>query len=335
MNARGVHFKYNQCRSLALAAFLASLVISAAMLGVANVQAQTAVSLKVGTFKQSAQTPSWAAKKLGFYEKRGLGVELIEFRNGQEAIAALQSGSIDIIPSTPGTAMVAQERGFKLAVVSQIEVAHSKAPDTGSIQVLKDSPVQSLADLAGKKIAIAALRAPPHLGVKMLLERAGVDLKTVTFLEMPYGAQVDALRGKQIDALATVDPFTTQLRISGLGRVISWNYVESVPEQPLGAFYTRTDYAARNEAVLDKFVGALHEAMDYLNADETRARVLIAEYSGLDPKLLAEMPLNAWDYRIKPEVWQRIVDMLVANAELQSAHKVDDFLSDYIRARLK
>ena len=204
-----------------------------------------------------------------------------------------------------------------------------------SIQVLKDSPVQSLADLAGKKIAIAALRAPPHLGVKMLLERAGVDLKTVTFLEMPYGAQVDALRGKQIDALATVDPFTTQLRISGLGRVISWNYVESVPEQPLGAFYTRTDYAARNEAVLDKFVGALHEAMDYLNADETRARVLIAEYSGLDPKLLAEMPLNAWDYRIKPEVWQRIVDMLVANAELQSAHKVDDFLSDYIRARLK
>ena len=169
----------------------------------------------------------------------------------------------------------------------------------------------------------------------MLLERAGVDLKTVTFLEMPYGAQVDALRGKQIDALATVDPFTTQLRISGLGRVISWNYVESVPEQPLGAFYTRTDYAARNEAVLDKFVGALHEAMDYLNADETRARVLIAEYSGLDPKLLAEMPLNAWDYRIKPEVWQRIVDMLVANAELQSAHKVDDFLSDYIRARLK
>ena len=108
-----------------------------------------------------------------------------------------------------------------------------------------------------------------------------------------------------------------------------------MPEQPLGAFYTRSDYAASNEAVLDKFVGALHEAMDYLNADEVRARVMIAEYSGLDPKLLAEMPLNVWDYHIKPEVWQRIVDMLVTNAELESPHNVDEFLSDYVRARLK
>ena len=94
--------------------------------------------LKVGVLKMAALTNPWTAKERGMFKKQGLDVTLIEFRTGNEAVAAHRGGSVDIILSIPGTAMTAVERGFDLLAISQNEVAKAKGPDSGSVQVLKD-----------------------------------------------------------------------------------------------------------------------------------------------------------------------------------------------------
>src|ERR1700730_15910579 len=52
--------------------------------------------VKVGMLKIAGVANIYVAKQKGFFEKNGIDVELISFNNGNDAISAQQSGSIDI-----------------------------------------------------------------------------------------------------------------------------------------------------------------------------------------------------------------------------------------------
>jgi tripartite-type tricarboxylate transporter receptor subunit TctC len=102
--------------------------------------------VKVGTLKMGSLTNVWVAKQAGFFERNGLNVELVEFRNGNEAIAAHQGGSVDILLTIPGTSMAARERGFDLVMLTQSETAKTQGPDSGAIIVRSDSPYKTVKD---------------------------------------------------------------------------------------------------------------------------------------------------------------------------------------------
>ena len=301
-----------------------------ALPGFARSQTPGLRALKVGTLKQSAQTPAWLAARDGIFARHGLAVELIEFRNGNEAISAQQGGHVDVIVSIPGTVMTANERGFDLVLICQNEVARRAGPDTGSLQVLRDSPIATVSDLAGKRIAVSGFRGQQHVCVQRVLTKAKVNPKSVQFQEVPYSAQGDALRSRQIDAVASLDPFGTQLRTTS-GKVVAWYYVESVPGQPTGAFYAKRRFVESNAPLVSDFGTAMREAIDYLNADESRARKLVADYSGLSPELIAQMPINLWSYAISKGDWQGVADMMTEWGGLDRKHDVDEYFSDYVR----
>ena len=189
--------------------------------------------LRVATLKIAAQTDVWVAQQRGIYAKNGIDAKISFFNSGAESIPAMQGGAVDVLLSIPGIGMLAMERGIDLAAIFQDEIAHAAPPDSASVQVMDSSPVRSLADLRGKKVGVGGLATQNTIAVKMLLDKAGVDLSSVSFAEVPFTAMVNAIKAGHVDAVVPVDPFTTQLRLSG-GRVLAWNYVESIPEQPLG-----------------------------------------------------------------------------------------------------
>jgi len=118
-----------------------------------------------------------------------------------------------------------------------------------------------------REIGVGGLATQNTIAVKMLLDKAGVDLASVSFAEVPFTAMVNAIKAGHIDAVVPVDPFTTQLRLSG-GRVLSWNYVESIPKQPPGVWFTKAAFARSNPQVIEGFIRSMKESIDYLRADE-------------------------------------------------------------------
>ena len=310
--------------------FLAA-ALAVTMVGAATNVASAAEKVRAGILKMAALTDLWVAKEAGIFAKNGLDVELIEFRNGNEAINAHRSGSVDFILSIPGTAMTASERGFDLVLLTQNETAKAQGPDAGSIMVLADSPYQKLADLNGKRIAVSALHSQMTVATSVALAKGGVDVSKVQFMELPLPSMGDALKSKQVDAVAHLDPWVTQLQTSGTARNLSWLYVESVPEQPIGAWYATSTYLAKKHDVAMAFVKSIQEAIDYMKADDARARKNVALFTGLDPKFTETMPLNNWDYRIHADRWQATIDMMVKSGELQQAHKADEYISGVAR----
>jgi NitT/TauT family transport system substrate-binding protein len=306
--------------------------LAAVLAGASAAAAQQKLTpLKVGVLKMAALTNPWVAKQRGIFERNGLDVTLVEFRSGNEAISAHRGGSVDVVLAIPGTAMTAIERGFDLVAVAQNEIAQKQGPDTGSVQVLKDSPYKALADLAGKKIAVSGLHSQKTVAMQTVFRNAGVDPAKLVLVEIPFSSQADALKSKQVDAINTVDPYTTQVLAMGLGRVIAWDYVDSIPEQPLGAWFARSTFTKSNPDVIDRFNKSIKESIDYMWADQNRARSEVVAYTGLDAALVKEMPMIGWDYKVRLEKWQAVVDMMVANGELQSKHRAEEFLSEQIK----
>ena len=271
----------------------------------ASAQDKPLTPLRIATLKIASQTDVWVAQQRGIYAKNGIDAKISFFNTGAQSIPAMQGGAVDVLLSIPGIGMVAMERGIDLAAIFQDEIAHAAPPDSASVQVMESSPIKSLADLRGKKIGVGGLSTQNTIAVKMLLDKAGVDLSSVSMSEVPFTAMVNAIKAGHVDAVVPIDPFTTQLRLSG-GRVIAWNYVESVPEQPLGVWFTKASFARSNPQVIDAFIRSMKEAVDYLRADETRARDAIAAYTQIDRGILDSMPMIGWNYQVRLDRWQAI-----------------------------
>ncbi len=315
-----------QASGASVAAVIAALL---AMTAPSVAQDKPLVPLRVGTLKIAAQTDAWVAQQRGIFAKNGIDAKLIMFNTGAELIPAMQGGAIDVLLSIPGIGMIAMERGLDLVPIFQDEVAHAAPPDSASIQVVEGSPIKTLADLRGKKIGVGGLSTQNTIAVKMLLDKAGVDPSAVSFSELPFAAMGNALKAGHVDAVVPVDPFTTQLRLTG-GRVLSWNYVEAIPEQPLGWWFTKGSFVKANPQVIDGFIKSMKELIDYLHADEGRARDEIAAYIKIDRSILDNMPLIGWDYQIKLARWQAVVDMMVRYAGMKPK-KAEEFVTPQMR----
>ena len=295
-------------------------------------RAQTpAPTIKVGTIKMASLTNAWVAKQAGFFERNGLNVELVEFRNGNEAVSAHQGGAVDLMLTIPGTSMSAMERGFDLVMIMQNETAREKGPDVGAILVRSDSPFQSLKDLEGKRVALGSVKSQYSVAMEKAFSLKGADPKKVQFVEIPFFTQSDVLRAGGVDAIGALDPWVTQLTSTGAARVLSWMYAESVPLQPVGAWYAKTAFLEKNADATKRFVKAMREAIDYMHADEDRARKNVAAFTGMDPALVQKMPVNLWSYKIDQSKWQAVADMLTDNGLLEKKHRAEEYISDYAK----
>jgi NitT/TauT family transport system substrate-binding protein len=289
----------------------------------------------VGVLKIAGLANAYAAKVEKMFERNGLDATLIEFRSGAEAASAQQAGSIDFALTLPGTAMTANERGFEFLAVFQNEIVYDKGPDSGSVQSLVDSDVKSLKDLVGKRVATAQFSGQQTIAAQFAMRKAGIDPAKVQLIEVPYPRHPDVLRTKQVDAVITTEPFTTQLLTSGVGRVLAWHYAEAMPGAPLGVWFAKKSYIDKNPDVVARFNRAIKESIDYMNADGARARQRTVEFTGLDPALVKEMPLLRFNYDVRPEKWQQSIDMMIEAKVLQKPHVAAEYFSEPLKPYIK
>jgi NitT/TauT family transport system substrate-binding protein len=305
----------------AIAAGLATLNLGAG----GNAQpAKTTIQL--GLLKIAGLADAYAADKLGYFAEQGLEVNVTLASSGQDLLAAVQSGKLDIVLAIPGTAMQAREKGFKVQLVLQNETSNAKAPDQAALLVKPDSPITSIKQLVGKKIAYNAIGNQSWASVRYLMLRNGVDPNSVQDLELSIPQMPGALEQGLVDAIAIVEPFMSATVAAKKGRVLSWNFVESVPNQPTGAFWATDEYIAKNPATIKKFVNAMHKSITYLTAHMDERHKMVVEWTGMKPEVVQNTIPNPWNDKVNRKDWERTIDMLVKGGSLKAPMKFEEIV---------
>lgn len=187
--------------SITLRRGLAAVLAAAISLG-AITQA-TADTLRIGYQKYGTLVLLRANGELDRrLAERGIDVRWIEFPAGPQLLEGLNVGAVDFGTTGETPPVFAQAAGADL-----LYVAHEPpAPLSEAILVPKDSPIQSVADLKGKRVAFNKGSNVHYLLVRAL-EDAGLDINDVTSVFLPPADARAAFERGSVDAWVIWDPF--------------------------------------------------------------------------------------------------------------------------------
>jgi sulfonate transport system substrate-binding protein len=159
-------------------------------------------------------------KSKGDIDKRlaseGVKVEWTEFPAGPPMLEALNAGAIDLGPVGESPPIFAQAAGAALTYAAAI----APSPRGNAILVPQNSPLKSVADLKGKKVAFAKGSSANFLTVQ-LLEKAGLKFADIQPVYLaPADARAAFVKG-EVDAWTIWDPFYAAAEVGANARVLA------------------------------------------------------------------------------------------------------------------
>ncbi|MCS6784677.1 MAG: ABC transporter substrate-binding protein, partial [Candidatus Caldarchaeum sp.] len=170
------------------------------------------------------------AEKYEVFTRYRLKPERVDIPAGSgPSIEALLSGTVDITSiDWVSVLKLAESRGIYLKAVHNWLIMGSykggtSDPSHGSALVVKsDSNIQRLEQLKGKRVAVNALNALPHMALSILLTRVGLNpAKDVEWVEIPFLRMAAPLAAGQVDGAVMVEPFMTAVVKQGIGRPLT------------------------------------------------------------------------------------------------------------------
>src|SRR6266536_311615 len=210
----------------------------------------------------------------GFFSKRGIEIKKQTLQSGNDIILALanKNGDIGYVGYVP--MMIGRTQGIPMTLVAASEVEGTSTADNWqNILVKGSSAIRTPADLAGKTIAVNALKGVGEVIIKAALKKVGVDPNSIKLLALPFPSMRSALNNGQVDAIWTPEPFLSQaLNLDG-ARIVMAPGPTLTNFFPNGGYAALADWGKSNPALAKDFKAAIDESLDYAqnHPDEIRA----------------------------------------------------------------
>ncbi len=273
------------CRAAGRLAALCALITL-----IASSAAVAAETVRVGVLKFG--TVNWELSTIRRHDldaSHGFSLEVLELAGDQATKVALQTGAVDVIVSDWLWVSRQRAEGKRYTFVPF-------SSSLGALMVPADSPIRSLADLKGNKIAVAG--GPLDKGWLLLrgLTRRdhGFDLEAEN--EAVFGAPpLLAKKAEQgeVDAVLNYWHYSARLEAKGFRRIVGANDAAMAlgakgPVSAIGYVFDE-DWAARNTETVRGFVAASREAKELLRNSDAEWEVLRGMTGAKDDATLAAL----------------------------------------------
>jgi NitT/TauT family transport system substrate-binding protein len=241
----------------------AGAAIAALILILAGVPAaaRAADRITITNYGVNLATLPWAvALERGLFQKEGVDVDgFIGSSGGGSAIRNMMASKIPFAEVSVPAAIAALQSGIDLKIVYG---AISHFGDM-SWMMRKDSPIRSIADLRGHKVAFTSPQSVSEMAVRMVLDAHHVA-NDVTFIAAgSVEASLVALDQSAVDAAPVEVPaFLVQPeKYKPLFRVS-----DELPNVVTQVGVVTSDYAKAHPDIVRKLVAVHRDALEYMNA---------------------------------------------------------------------
>ncbi|GAA6624025.1 aliphatic sulfonate ABC transporter substrate-binding protein [Scytonema sp. NUACC26] len=258
-----------------------------------KIAARDAKVIKVVRSKQL--TALAILEKQGTLKKRleslGYKLEWPEFAAGPQQLEALNAGGLDIASTAESPPVFAQAAGTPLVYLATTS-ANARSV---SLVVPVNSPIKSVKDLKGKKVAFQKASIGHYLLLKAL-EKNGFKLSDVESVYLPPPDANIAFNQGKVDAWFIWEPFVTRNVQQKVGRVL----IDGSNLRDTGNFYSTTkQFYKNNPQVIKVFLEELQKAENWGKKYPKETAKLLTTATQLDVPTLEKMH-GKYDWDLRP-----------------------------------
>ncbi len=289
---------------------LAALLLSALLLPTA---AAAAFVTQLGISYAYYDPVSLVLKDKGFLQAALPGVQIswVLSQGSNKALEFLRGGSIQFGQTAGSAALLGRANGAPVQAIGVTTNAEWTA-----IVVPAGSPIKSLADLKGKRIA-ATPGTDPAIFLLRSLSSAGLSSGDITLVPLQHPLGRQALVAGQVDAWAGLDPFMAEAQLQDHAVLIYRNPKFISP----GTLLVRTDFAAANPDVVKAVLTAYNQARNWAIANPAGTAEILATESKL-PLEVAKLQLSRSHFKGEALNQADQTAILAAGPALQASGKL-------------
>lgn len=313
-------------------ATLASVTVVLAACGGSDGETDSAAdTLSVGTVGIASDASLRIAEDQGVLDEAGApSLDIQTLANPPAAIAAVQSGEIDVAytPSVPF--FNALNQGVDLTVVApadgypQDAAEHDPVDlDDTAVYVASDSGIESPSDLEGRKVAVPARKAQLEVTISEVIRQDGGDPSTVEWMVLDFASALDELERGRIDAAGLVSPFSMEAGAEG-HTLLSSPGVAFFEKGAVGLWVTSSEQVDADPEVYRNFRRAMVEAYDYGNDHVEEAQQIAAEITGVDLATIQEGATPYWPSEVRLEDLRRSNEKMTELGYQESEAPLDE-----------
>ena len=213
--------------------------------------------VRFGVMGSIDSVPLVIAKEKGYFKELGVDLDLQIFKAAKDRDAALQAGELDGVLADEVAISIYQNSGIDMKVTGTTNGWFTLVSG-------KDSGVNSVKDLKGKKIGISERTMMDYLADHIANEN-NIDKKDIEKVGIPaMPARLEALGNNQIDAAILPAPFNDTAIADG-GKEIVKLYNKDIMISTTGFLQSFID---KNGDAIKNFYKAYNKAIEDLNTND-------------------------------------------------------------------
>lgn len=244
--------------------------------------------------------PLYVAINNGYFEDRGMTVELENAGGTDKVTAALVSGSSDIGLMGPEGVIYSESMSDNIQVFGQL------TKRDGSFLVSKKDEAKTFkwTDLKGKRVLAGRVGGVPAMTMQYVMNGYGLyDGVDGTNIDTSVAFNMMASvfdSDDTVDYTTLFEPTATEYQNSGRGYIVASVGKES-GEVPYTAFCAKKSFLSDKRDTAKNFLAAVKEGYNYIknNDSKTVAKSLVASFDGMTEESLAiavdsYLDIDAW-----------------------------------------
>ncbi|NQV79267.1 MAG: ABC transporter substrate-binding protein [Alphaproteobacteria bacterium] len=242
-------------------------------------QAAERLTVMLDWFINPDHAPLFVALERGYFAEQGLAVEFVQPSDPNDPPKLVAAGRADIAVSYQPQLHLQVAQGLPLR-----RIATLVATPLNSLVVLADGPIQSIADLKGKKVGFSVGGFEDAL-LGAMLERQGLTLDDIQLINVNFSLSPSLISG-QVDAVIGAFRNFELNQLAILGRPGRAFFVEEhgVPGYDELILVANADHL--DDPRLVRFIAALEQGVQYLvNHPDESWQLFIKGRGDLDDEL--------------------------------------------------
>jgi sulfonate transport system substrate-binding protein len=246
------------------------------------------------------------------FAKDGITIRWVQSAGSNKALEFLNAGSLDFGSTAGAAALIGKVNGNPIRSVYVFS-----RPEWTALVTKGDSPIKTVSDLKGKRVAVTR-GTDPHIFLVRALAENQLGEKDVKLVLLQHADGRLALERGDVDAWAGLDPIMAAAEIEGGARL----FFRKPEANTWGVLNVSEGFAAANPDLVKRVLKTYEEARRYALAHPAELTKALSAAAKLPDNVIARQ-LERTDLSFGPIGKQQAETILAAGLALQQAGVLD------------